>query len=95
MPTTTDRMASRDTVPGLALTLRAAREAAGLSQVEAGERSGVHHVSIAKFETDKTAPTLRVLYKLAGAYGVKVADLLPESLTESPPAAKPPKGKKS
>jgi len=85
MTSTTDRMANRDTVPGLAASLRAAREAANLSQVEAGERSGVHHVSIAKFETDKSTPTLRVLYKLAGAYGVGVCELLPEqSKTKKP-----------
>jgi transcriptional regulator with XRE-family HTH domain len=70
-------MATRDTVPGLAARLRTAREASKLTQVEAGAKSGVHHISIAKFETDKTAPTLRVLYRLAAAYGVKVCDLLP------------------
>jgi transcriptional regulator with XRE-family HTH domain len=70
-------MPNRDSVPGLAAKLRAAREAAGLTQIQAGERSGVHHVSIAKFETDKSTPTLRVLYRLADAYGVDVADLLP------------------
>ncbi len=70
-------MANRDSVPGLGAVLRSARDAAGLSQVEAGERSGVHHVSIAKFETDKATPTLRVLYLLAGAYGVDVCELIP------------------
>jgi transcriptional regulator with XRE-family HTH domain len=70
-------MPGRDTVPGLAERLRAAREAAGLSQVQAGERAGVHHVSIAMFETDKRAPTVKVLLRLAEAYGVEVAELLP------------------
>jgi transcriptional regulator with XRE-family HTH domain len=77
MVSTTALMPSRDSVPGLAARLRAARESAGLSQVQAGERSGVHHVSIAKFETDKSTPTLRVLYLLALAYEVDVCDLLP------------------
>ena len=71
-------MPNRDTVPGLAGLLRSAREAAGLSQVEAGERSGVHHVSIARFETDKATPTVRVLCLLAAAYAVDVCDLLPK-----------------
>ena len=70
-------MPSRDTLPGLAAKLRTAREAAGLSQYEAAERSGVHQVSIARFETDVRSPTLPTLYKLAAAYGVKVCDLLP------------------
>ncbi len=69
--------ANRDTVPGLAKKLQEARNTAGLSQVEAGEKSGVHHVSIARFETEKATPTLRVLYLLAEAYGVDVCDLLP------------------
>lgn len=67
----------RDSVPGLAAALRAARVAAGMSQVAAGQKAGVHFVSIAKFETGKSTPTLRVLYRLAAAYGVTVADLLP------------------
>lgn len=74
---TSDFMAGRDTVPGLAAMLRTAREAAGLTQEQAASKSGVSRVGIAKFETDKTAPTLRVLYKLADAYGIDVCDLLP------------------
>ena len=73
-------MAGRDTVPGLAAKLRAARIAAGLTQLQASERSGVHHISIAKFETDKATPTVRLLYKLASAYHVKVCDLLPRKV---------------
>ncbi len=80
--------ANRDTVPGLAAKLREARKSAQLTQVQAGEKSGVHHISIAKFETEKVAPTLRVLYLLAEAYGVDVADLLPEA-DAKPPAKKP------
>ena len=72
-------MPGRDTVPGLAARLRAAREAAGLSQVQAGEKAGVHHVSIAMFETDKRAPTVKVLLKLADAYGIDVCDLIPRT----------------
>lgn len=70
-------MPEREVVEGLAARLKAVREAAGLSQTEAGERSGVHHISIARFETDKRVPTLAILYKLAEAYGANVCDLLP------------------
>lgn len=73
-------MPERKVIPGLAERLKSRREAAGLSQQEAGERSGVHHVSIARFETDKRVPTLDALYKLAAAYGVTIYDLLPEQL---------------
>jgi transcriptional regulator with XRE-family HTH domain len=72
-------MAGRDAVAGLSERLKSFREKAGLSQTQAGERSGVHHVSIAKFETDASVPTIATLYKLAEAYGVDVCDLLPES----------------
>jgi transcriptional regulator with XRE-family HTH domain len=74
----------RDSVPGLPAKLKLAREAAGLTQIEAAAKSGVHQVSIARFETDVRVPTLRALYKLAEAYGVDVCDLLPH----------PPKGKR-
>lgn len=74
---TTLLMPGRDSIPGLADRLRAAREAAGLSQAQAGERADLHQVSIAMFETDKRTPTIKVLIRLAEAYGVAVADLLP------------------
>jgi len=76
MPTT-DLMPSRDSIPGLAAVLRAAREKAGLSQAAAAEKAGLYQANIARFETDKATPTLRVLFKLAAAYGVGVCDLLP------------------
>lgn len=71
-------MPNRDSVPGLAARLRAARLAAGLTQVQAGEKADVHHILIAGYETDRKTPTLRILLKLAGAYGVDVCDLIRE-----------------
>lgn len=76
-------------MPGLAKLLKEAREAAGLSQIQAAERSGVHAVSIARFETDARGPTLATLYKLAAAYGVKVCDLLPPAGEAPQPKRKP------
>lgn len=83
-------MADRDFVPGLAAKLKAAREAARLTQQEAAERSGVHAVSIARYETEVRTPTLKALYDLAAAYGVGVCDLLPEPSGER--GARKPKG---
>jgi len=91
MTPTTVRM-KKEIVPGLAEKLRAAREAAGLSQVDAGERSGVHHTAIAGYEIERRVPTLMTLYRLAAAYGVKVCDLLPKDL---PKKGKPDAGAKS
>lgn len=72
-------MPPREIVPGLSDKLRAARDAAQMSQQDAADASGVHQVSIARYETDKAVPTLAVLYKLAEAYGVDVTELLPPS----------------
>lgn len=74
----THLMPNRDTVPGLAARLKAAREKAELSQSEAASRAGLYQANIARFETDKGTPTLRVLLKLAEAYGVDVCDLIRE-----------------
>ncbi|HEY3787564.1 MAG TPA: helix-turn-helix transcriptional regulator [Urbifossiella sp.] len=63
-------------VPGLPEKLVAAREAAGLTRLLAAEKSGVHHVSIARFETGRRMPTIMTLYRLAAAYGVRPGDLL-------------------
>lgn len=82
-------MPSREIVPGLVDSLKAAREKSGLSQYQAAEAAGVHQVSIAKYETGKATPTLPVLYKLADAYGVTVCDLLPEG--DQPRIAEKPK----
>ncbi len=92
-------MPDREVVEGLSDKLKLARESAMLSQQEAGTRSGVHHISIARFETNKRVPTLAILYKLAVAYGVNVCDLLPGGQTTiaaelAPTAAKKPPAKK-
>ena len=70
-------MQKRDAVPGLGEKLKAARAAAGLTQSQAAEASGVDRVNITRFEGDHKTPTLATLYKLAEAYGVDVCDLLP------------------
>jgi transcriptional regulator with XRE-family HTH domain len=64
-------------VPGLADKLRKLREAAGLTQAGAAAQSGVHRVSIARFEAGEREPSILTLYQLAGAYGVNVCELLP------------------
>ncbi len=88
-------MSKKDTVAGLAKKLKAGREACGLSQQDAADKSGVHQVSIARFETDERVPTLATLYKLAEAYGVNVCELLPGGMLPSDEEKTPAKkGKK-
>jgi transcriptional regulator with XRE-family HTH domain len=81
-------LSDRDHVPGLAARLKLFREAAGLSQQDAAELSGVHRVSIVRFESDERVPTVATLYKLATAYGVNVCELLPGSETGKKSARK-------
>ena len=79
----------RDEVPGLPEKLKAAREAAGLSQVEAEAASGVHRVTISVFESGDRTPTIATLLKLAEAYRVDVADLIPRPQKAAEPPAEP------
>ncbi len=51
------------------------RKSKGLSQQRLAVLSGVHRVTIARFETGKISPTLATLNKLAAALGVKISDI--------------------
>lgn len=78
-------MAKRDDVPGMAAKLKIARENAGLSQVSAADAAGVPRENISKFEAGTKTPTVATLLRLADAYGVSVADLVPQSKKEATP----------
>ena len=77
----------RDEVRGLDAVLKAAREKAGLSQLEACAASGVHQANLSQFENGARTPTLSTLYRLAEAYGVNVCALLPGGLPNPDAAA--------
>lgn len=66
----------------VAARLRAARAAANLTLREAGQSSGVHYVSISRYEQG-WSPTLAALEALAKAYGVSLLDLFVESEMKS------------
>ena len=56
--------------------LKRRREAAGLSQRELAERSGVHEISISRWETGaQTRPLLDSVAKLARALACRIEDL--------------------
>ena len=83
-------MAKRDELPGLGAKLTEARKAAGLTIVDAADKSDVHRVSIGEYEANRKTPTVAVLIKLAAAYSVSVADLLPSpDPVPLPPVARP------
>lgn len=60
----------------VAARLRAERARCNLTLREAGEKAGVHYVSISRYEQGKL-PTIDALYKLADAYGIEASTLLP------------------
>lgn len=52
------------------------RKEQGLSQERLSVISGVHRVSIARYETGKSSPNVRTLEKLAAALNVKIGELV-------------------
>ena len=52
------------------------RKAKGLTQTELSSKSGVPRVSIARYETGKVSPNVRVLERLANALCVSIDDLV-------------------
>lgn len=56
--------------------LRAARNHAGLTQLQLGERVGRDHRTIHRWEYATAIPTLEDLLLIAGALGVPLADLV-------------------
>lgn len=70
---------ARDLVPGLGERIKAARSAAGLTQGQVAERSGVVPQSLSAFEQGRHTPSVAVLMRLAGAIGVKTGELIPEA----------------
>ena len=69
----------------VASRLRAERARVNLTLREAGEKAGIHYVSISRYEQGKL-PTLEALYSLAHAYGIEPGVFLPslDKVSESP-----------
>jgi transcriptional regulator with XRE-family HTH domain len=62
--------------------LRAARSAAGLSQSELSERSGLPKPTLSRYENGHVLPSLQTLRKLAEALQVSELSLLPGTTPE-------------
>lgn len=58
--------------------VRAAREAAEMSQAALGERTGILVPAISRLENGKKLPTLATFLKIAEALGVEPGELLKE-----------------
>jgi ribosome-binding protein aMBF1 (putative translation factor) len=85
-----------DTTPimhELATRLRIERARNDWTLEQAAAASGVHAVTISRYENAKKLPTLESLYLLAKAYGVEAASLVPPNALGMLPKAKKPKKK--
>jgi transcriptional regulator with XRE-family HTH domain len=69
--------------------LKAAREAAGLTQQQLADRAGMYVHNIAKMERGVREPTWPTALKLAKALGVSVAAFEGRILAEAPPGPSP------
>ena len=58
--------------------IKALRKARGMTQTELSRLTGIHRVSIAKYEMGKNEPGLKSLVKLCKVLGVPVETLLQE-----------------
>ena len=71
----------------------AARVASGLSQTTAATAASVSRPNLSRYEAGTKTPTLAVMMRLAVAYRVSVADLLPTPEPVAPPKPRPAKRK--
>ncbi len=63
----------------LGQAIRRHRRAAGLSQEQLAERSGLHWTYLSEIETSKVNPTVNVLRRIAEALGVPTSKLVAEA----------------
>ncbi|MFJ2292078.1 helix-turn-helix domain-containing protein [Streptomyces sp. NPDC087894] len=57
-------------------TIRAAREQAGLTQIQLGELAGMDHKTVHRIEYAVTDPSLTMLLRLAAALDLPLDDLV-------------------
>ena len=56
--------------------IRQARQKAGLTQKELGEKLGVSQAAVGQFENDKSTPKIETLQKIATALNIKLSELV-------------------
>ena len=72
------------TTQDLGARIRAARQAAGLSQEKLAEQLGLTRQAVTKWETGQSAPSTENLLRLAEVLGVPVSTLLDEAAPQPP-----------
>jgi len=63
------------------MTLREAREAAGMTQVELAAKVNLQPSSISMYESGDRTPSLSVAYTLAGIFNTSIEALFPQIKT--------------
>ena len=71
-------MSDREYAAAVGVRVRAAREAAGLTQAQLGERAGIAVPHLSRLEAGPHLPSLKTLKKVAESLGATVCDLLPD-----------------
>ena len=74
------------------MNLQMIRKQKGISQTRLAQLSGVHRVSIVRYEEGSTTPYARNALKLAGALGCTIDDLLGEKEGPNCPTERPNEG---
>jgi transcriptional regulator with XRE-family HTH domain len=69
-------VSAHEPLPQVAANIRAAREAAGLSQVGLSERSGIALSHLNKLENARRDPTTHTLLRIARALDISLSELL-------------------
>ena len=57
--------------------IRHARQKAGLTQKELGEKLGISQAAVGQFESDKANPKIETLLKIATALNIQLSELVP------------------
>ena len=72
--------------------IRKRRDGIGMSQEALGSRIGLSRASVTNIESGRHPVSVHHLYGIAGAFGVRVCDLLPDAGSLHPPVAAGPPG---
>ena len=73
---TRTKFATKEMIGNLNNRLKEIRIARGMSQNELAKVSGVHRVSIARYEIGKLSPNAKNLIRLSNALGVTIDELM-------------------
>lgn len=77
MPIYFNGMNEEEYIKATASKIKDVRLGLGIKQIDLAIKIGIEDSALRRIESGKTNPSLRTLYRIAGALGVDVQDLLP------------------